>query len=73
MAVLVDLDRVSARRPDRPLFEDLSLTVSDGDRVGVVGINGTGKSTLLRLIAGVEEPEEGRVRRGRGTTVGWLD
>lgn len=73
MAVLVDLDHVSARRPDRPLFEDLSLTVSDGDRVGVVGINGTGKSTLLRLIAGVEEPEEGRVRRGRGTSVGWLD
>ena len=73
MAVLVDLDHVSARRPDRPLFEDLSLTVSDGDRVGVVGINGTGKSTLLRLIAGVEEPEEGLVRRGRGTSVGWLD
>jgi ABC transport system ATP-binding/permease protein len=73
MAVLVDLDHVSARRPDRPLFEDLSLTVSDGDRIGVVGINGTGKSTLLRLVAGVDEPEEGKVRRGRGTSVGWLD
>jgi ATP-binding cassette subfamily F protein uup len=73
MAVLVDLDHVSATRPDRPLFADLSLTVSDGDRVGIVGINGTGKSTLLRVIAGVDEPEEGRVRRGRGTSVGWLD
>jgi ABC transport system ATP-binding/permease protein len=73
MAVLVDLEHVSARRPDRPLFEDLSLTVSDGDRVGVVGINGTGKSTLLRLIAGVDEPEEGRIRRGRGSSVDWLD
>jgi ABC transport system ATP-binding/permease protein len=73
MAVLVDLDHVSARRPDRPLFEDLSLTVSDGDRIGVVGINGTGKSTLLRLVAGVDEPEEGKVRRGRGRSVGWLD
>ena len=41
---------VAVRRVDRALFEDLSLTVSDGDRVGVVGINGTGKSTLLRTI-----------------------
>jgi ATP-binding cassette subfamily F protein uup len=73
MAVLVDLDHVSATRPDRPLFADLSLTVSDGDRVGIVGINGTGKSTLLRVIAGVDGPEEGRVRRGRGSSVGWLD
>jgi ATP-binding cassette subfamily F protein uup len=73
MAVLVDLDHVSATRPDRPLFADLSLTVSDGDRVGLVGINGTGKSTLLRVIAGVDGPEEGRVRRGRGSSVGWLD
>jgi ATP-binding cassette subfamily F protein uup len=73
MAVLVDLSDVSALRPDRPLFEHLSLTVSDRDRVGIVGINGTGKSTLLRLVAGVDTPESGQVRRGRGTSVGWLD
>ncbi len=58
---------------DRVLFEDLSLTVSDGDRIGVVGVNGTGKSTLLRVIAGVELPDEGQVRRGRGSRVGFLD
>jgi ATP-binding cassette subfamily F protein uup len=71
--ILVDLERVSARRPDRPLFESLSLTVSTGERVGVVGINGTGKSTLLRVLAGVAEPESGTVRRGRGVRVGFLD
>ena len=70
--ILVDLERVAARRPDRPLFEDLSLTVQTGDRIGVVGRNGTGKSTLLRLIAGVDDPEEGTVRRGRDVRVGFL-
>jgi ABC transport system ATP-binding/permease protein len=73
VAVLVDLEDVSVVRPDRPLFEDLSVTVSDGDRLGVVGINGTGKSTLLRVIAGGQNPDAGRVRRGRGSRVGYLE
>ncbi len=70
--ILVDLTDVGARRPDRPLFEDLSLTVASGDRLGVVGRNGGGKSTLLRVLAGEAEPEEGTVRRGRGMRVGFL-
>ncbi len=70
--ILVDLARVGARRPDRPLFEDLSLTVSAGDRLGVVGRNGTGKSTLLRVLAGVDRPEQGTVRQGRNVRVGFL-
>ncbi len=73
MPILVDLERVTARRPDRPLFESLSLTMSTGDRLGVVGVNGTGKSTLLRVLAGAAEPESGVVRRGRGVRVGFLD
>lgn len=73
MAVLVDLERASVRRVGRALFEQLSVTVSDGDRIGVVGVNGTGKSTLLRVLAGVEAPEEGVVRRGRGARVGFLE
>jgi len=70
--ILVDLADVGARRPDRPLFEALSLTVASGDRLGVVGRNGGGKSTLLRVLAGEAEPEEGTVRRGRGVRVGFL-
>jgi ATP-binding cassette subfamily F protein uup len=73
VAVLVDLQDVAVRRPDRVLFEGLSLTVSDGDRIGVVGINGTGKSTLLRIVAGVDTPQHGQVRRGRGSRVGLLE
>ncbi len=60
-------------RPLRPLFSDVSVTVASGDRLGVVGINGTGKSTLLSVIAGTREPESGAVRRGRGVTVAAVD
>ena len=70
--ILVDAQRVAARRPDRALFEDLSLTLATGDRLGVVGRNGSGKSTLLRVLAGEASPEEGLVRRGRGVRVGFL-
>ncbi len=70
--ILVDLERVTTRRPDRPLFEDLSLTVRAGDRLGVVGRNGSGKSTLLRVLAGEAPPESGVVRRGRGVRIGLL-
>jgi len=70
--ILVDLERVTASRPGRALFTDLSLTVSSGDRLGVVGLNGWGKSTLLRIVAGEREPESGTVRRGRDVRVGFL-
>ena len=71
--ILVDLDAVSSRRPHRPLFDELSMTVSTGDRIGVVGVNGTGKSTLLRVMAGVIDPESGAVRHGRDVRIGFLE
>jgi ATP-binding cassette subfamily F protein uup len=73
VAVLVDLEEVSVRHGDRTLFHDLSLTVSDGDRCGLVGINGTGKSTLLRLVADRGQCDAGQVRRGRGVRIGYLE
>ena len=71
--ILIDLEAVAVARPDRPLFESLSLTVSSGDRIGIVGFNGTGKSTLLRVLDGSVEPDSGKVRRGRGVDVAVLD
>ncbi len=60
-------------RPERPLFADVSVTVSTGDRLGVVGINGAGKTTLLSVIAGRRMPERGEVRRKQGVTVATLE
>ncbi len=60
-------------RPDRPLFADVSITISSGDRLGIVGINGTGKSTLLRVLAGAVRPESGNIRRSRELKVAVLD
>ena len=71
--IVVDLSAVSMSRPDRALLSDVSLTVSTGERIGVVGINGTGKSTLLRVVAGVEQPESGTVRRGTSVRISLLD
>ncbi len=49
-----------------PLFEDISLTVSAGERIAIIGPNGSGKSTLLKMCAGLEEPDRGSVQRRRG-------
>ena len=73
VAILLDLQHVAFVGSDRTLLEDLSLTISDGDRIGVVGINGAGKSTLLRILAGVVTPDSGAVRRGKGVSVGFLE
>ncbi len=71
--ILVDVADVTMTRPDRDLFREVSLTVSTGDRLGLVGINGTGKSTLLRVLAGKLEPEYGQVVPGREVRVSMLD
>jgi ATP-binding cassette subfamily F protein uup len=70
--IVIDAEGLSASRPNRPLFADVSLTVSDGDRIGIVGINGCGKSTLLRIISGELTPDTGVVRYGRNARIGVL-
>ncbi len=54
------------------LFDDVALTVEEGDRVGVLGVNGTGKSTLLRILAGLEQADQGTTDRRRGASVLYL-
>jgi ATP-binding cassette subfamily F protein uup len=71
--ICVDAERVGIAQPDKVLFEDLSVTVSSGDRVAVVGVNGAGKTTLLRILAGALAPHEGTVRFGRGVRIAVLD
>ncbi len=71
-ANLVNLERVSKTYGVRVLLDQVSLGVGAGQRVGVVGRNGDGKTTLLRLLAGLEEPDSGRVSQSRGLRLGFL-
>ncbi|NUR06618.1 MAG: ABC-F family ATP-binding cassette domain-containing protein [Nocardioidaceae bacterium] len=69
---LVNLERVSLAFGIRPLLADVSLGVGADDRVGVVGRNGDGKTTLLRVLAGVQTPDEGRVSQHGDLRLGYL-
>ncbi|MCY7399544.1 MAG: ABC-F family ATP-binding cassette domain-containing protein [Nocardioides sp.] len=72
MAILINLERVSKSYGVRPLLDTVSLGISVGERVGVVGRNGDGKTTLLEVMTGLEEPDGGRVSRTRGVEIGFL-
>ncbi|MDN5770514.1 MAG: ABC-F family ATP-binding cassette domain-containing protein [Microlunatus sp.] len=67
-----DLTAVSVRLGGRTLIEDLSWSIGPGDRIGLIGVNGTGKTTLLRLLTGDQEPDSGRIKRGRTLAIGHL-
>jgi len=58
---IINAQRISKAFGAKPLFQDVSFTVSEGDRIGLIGPNGSGKSTLLRILAGTEEPDGGNV------------
>ncbi|MBE1576212.1 ATP-binding cassette domain-containing protein [Amycolatopsis roodepoortensis] len=66
MANLVNLESVSKSFGVRPLLDGVSLGVAEGQRIGVVGLNGGGKTTLLEVLAGISEPDTGRVSQVRG-------
>lgn len=71
MNILV-LDHVSKSYGDKQLLQDVSLGIQEGEKIGVIGINGTGKTTLLKIIAGLTEPDEGSVTRGKRVRTAWL-
>ncbi|MGI6205011.1 MAG: ABC-F family ATP-binding cassette domain-containing protein [Anaerovoracaceae bacterium] len=59
--ILVNAENISKSYTEKPLLDNISLSIHEGDKIGLIGINGTGKSTLLRIIAGVEDPDSGTV------------
>ncbi|HVX55517.1 ABC-F family ATP-binding cassette domain-containing protein [Nocardioides sp.] len=72
MANLLNLEHVSKSYGVRPLLTDVSLGIGAGQRIGIVGRNGDGKTTLLEVMTGIEEPDSGRVSRTRGVEIGYL-
>jgi ATP-binding cassette subfamily F protein 3 len=69
---VIQLEGVAKAYGGQHLFRDLTWRIGRGERIGLVGPNGVGKTTLCRILAGEEEPDAGRVTRDRGTTLGYL-
>jgi len=72
MPLLVSCQALTASFGANRLFEDLSLSISDGDRLGLIGPNGSGKSTLLDILAGVRPPDSGGVAMRKGARLGYV-
>lgn len=69
---LITIEHVSKSYTERMLFDDVSLGINEGDRIGIIGINGTGKSTFLKILAGLEEPDAGAVIKGKEVRIAYL-
>ena len=69
---VINVEHISKLYGDKMILDDLSCSVDYGDKIGIIGVNGTGKSTLLRIIAGDEEADQGEIIFSKGMTVGWL-
>ena len=61
---LLTIEHLTKSYTERLLFNDTAFSINEGEKVGLIGINGTGKSTLLRIAAGLEEPDGGTVVKG---------
>ncbi|MGE2834652.1 ABC-F family ATP-binding cassette domain-containing protein [Mycobacterium sp. SMC-4] len=72
MANLINTERATVSYGTRTLLDGVSLGVEEGDAIGVVGRNGDGKSTLLKILTGTQEPDSGRVTHTSGLSVGYL-
>lgn len=69
---LLSADRISKAYADRVILQDVSFTINDGEKIGVIGINGTGKSTLLKIIAGLETADSGQLIKMRNLRIEYL-
>lgn len=69
---IINAEKVSKTYGEKVLFDQITLGINKGDKVGVIGVNGTGKSTFLKIIAGIEEADEGQIVKGRDVTVTYL-
>ena len=69
---LLSVETISKQYGERPLFQNVSFGLNRGDRLGVIGLNGSGKTSLLRILAGTETPDSGRIAYANGIHVAYL-
>lgn len=69
---ILNIEHVSKMFGEKCIFDNVSYGIHEGDKIGIIGINGTGKTTLLKIIAGLEEPDEGQVIRQNGLRITYL-
>lgn len=69
---ILSAEKISKSYSEKILFDDISLGINEGDKIGVIGVNGTGKSTLLKVIAGIETMDTGRIITGNSATIEYL-
>ena len=69
---LINIEKITKSYTDRKLFDNASFSLQEGEKVGIIGINGTGKTTLLKMIAGLEEPDEGAITRANHIVIRYL-
>lgn len=69
---IINIEHIHKVFGEKVIFEDASFGIHEGNKIGVVGINGTGKTSLLRMIAGIEEPDQGQIIRQNGLRIAYL-
>ena len=69
---LITLENISKSYSEKILVDNISLGIYEGEKIGIIGVNGTGKSTFLKIIAGVEEPDSGTVTKGNRVRIEYL-
>ena len=69
---ILNIEHIHKIFGDKVIFDDISCGIDQGEKIGIIGVNGTGKTTLLRVIAGEEEPDEGQVITQNGIRISWL-
>ena len=69
---LINIENITKYYTDTPLFENASFTVDEMEKVGIIGINGTGKTTLLKMLIGVETPDKGSITRANHLVIRYL-
>ena len=69
---IINIEHISKIFGEKKIFDDVSYGIHEGDKIGIIGINGTGKTTLLKIIAGIEEADEGNVIKQNGLRITYL-